>query len=249
MKQFSYAFSILFTAAISATAAVEIPSGVYLGISQYSSQSQHLPDDYIRQIPQTIHNLLIASENIFANQTTNSCVDKTDVQYVNQFQATNNPVVNDFESGFLRIEVARCFANTTAAKVLSVMQSPEFKKKAFSTVTSIVANGANATCETASAPMLGASHYCYKDFLDQANTDYLQLFTFNDWFEYTPQFQVSVYFRESLLTAKQLATRVQLHSVTYGRGPKLTAIQRLFAKSFIAKSQTDVFNVLAADLR
>lgn len=240
-------FSVALFTTLSATA--DIPTGVFTGVTQFTSQNQKLPLDYVQRIPQIIHNLLISFEKQFNQQNSQACVDLTNVQYIKEFQPSNNSIINDFESSFLRIEVARCFENTTAAKVLSTMNNLEFKKKAFSTVTSVVSNGSNATCETSSAPMLGASHYCYKDFLDQSNPNYLQLFTFNDWFEISDQFQAPVYFRESLVSTRQMGGQVLLHSVTYARGPKLTTIQRLFAKSFIANAQTTVFNMLADDLR
>lgn len=242
---------LLATAFISGPAAnaTEIPLGVFSGVSQFTWQNQRLSETYVKQIPQTIHNLLINSEKKFDVQNSSACVDLTNVQYIKEFQSSTDPIINEFESSFLRIEVARCFANTTASKALGTLNSLEFKRKAFSTVTSVVANGPNTICETSSAPSLGDSHYCYKDFLDQSKTQYLQLFSFNDWFEITNQYQAPVYFRESLVTAKQVGNQVLLHSVTYARGPRLSAIQRLFAKSFIANAQNTVFNTLADELR
>lgn len=242
---------LLLSALVSAKAlaVTEIPNGVYSGVSQFVWQNQQLPEAYVRKIPQTIHNLLISAEHDFNLQNSNHCVELTNVQYIKNFQNSTDPTISEFESSFLRIEVARCFENTTAAKVLSTLNSLDFKRKAFSTVTSVVASGVGATCETSSAPSLGDSHYCYKDFLDQTRPQYLQLFSFNDWFEITNQFQAPVYFRESLVTTQQIGSQVLLHSVTYARGPRLSAIQRLFAKSFIANTQTTVFNTLADELR
>lgn len=232
-----------------AVIATEIPAGVFTGVSQFTWQNQRLSENYVRQIPQTIHNLLITSEKQFDQQNPNSCVDLTNVQYIKEFQSSNDPTINEFESSFLRIEVARCFMNTTTSKTLSTLNSLEFKGKAFPTLKTVVPNGANGFCETSSPPSLGDSHYCYKDFLDQANPHYLQLFSFNDWFEITNQYQAPVYFRESLVTTKQLGNNVLLHSVTYARGPRLSFTQRLFAKSFIANTQNTVFNSLAEELR
>ncbi|MBC7457661.1 MAG: hypothetical protein H7235_05240, partial [Bdellovibrionaceae bacterium] len=112
----------LFTT-LSATA--DIPTGVFTGITQFTSQNQRLPLDYVKQIPQTIHNLLISFEKQFNQQNSQACINLTNVQYIKEFQPSNNAIINDFESSFLRIEVARCFDNTTAAKVLSTMNSLE----------------------------------------------------------------------------------------------------------------------------
>lgn len=145
--------------------------------------------------------------------------------------------------------MAKCFDNTTAAKVLNVLNSVAFKSSAYPTITSVLAKENSIICETSKAPMLGKSHYCYENSVDKTESNYLKLFSINDWYEITADYTVPVYYRETLITARQDSSRVQLHSVSYARGPELSSFQRFFAKSFIATTQEAVLTKLGEEIQ
>ncbi len=226
-----------------------LPVGVSAGIAQFKMEAAQLPADYVTNLPNLIHNLLINAEREFNAKNKLNCHDVTNVLYVSEFQFNDQPAIKEFESSFVRIEVAKCLLNSTPEKVLAMITSMDFKKSAFTTLTSITSDGKNTVCETTAAPLLGKSHYCYKNLVDRTDSKYLKLFSINDWFEVTAQFDVPVYFRETILTTTQIGLDVQLHSVSYVRGPGLTALHRLFAKKFIISAQTEIFNKLAAAIQ
>lgn len=230
------------------SSAAEMPSGVYNSLAQFNFENTSLPKDYVKIIPQFIYDLLVKSETEFT-QSRPSCTSLTDIQYINQLNKTNDPVIKELESSFIRIEVAKCFENTTPEKVLSTLSSPEFRKKSFSTLTSVTITSENSLCETSKAPLLGRSHYCYKNYWNRNNLGYLQLFTINDWFELSDQYTVPVYFRASFMTARQINNTVLLHSVSYVRGPKLSFFQKLTAKSYIENNQIEIFQKLDEEIR
>ena len=71
----------------------------------------------------------------------------------------------------------------------------------------------------------------------------------NDWYELTSDYTVPVFYCESLVTTRQEGSRVQLHTVSYARGPELSSFQRFFAKSFISTTQDAVFTTLAEEIQ
>ena len=226
-----------------------LPEGAYGGISNYHFRQTPLTPDYVKMFPSFIHGLIQKSEAIFDAANNNSCADKTEVESVDHLTSARNAVALNFESSFMRVEVTKCFENTTAEKVLSALSTTSFKAKAYSTVMSVVAKSNNVTCEKSKVPLLGKSHYCYENFLDKSDSEYLKLFSINDWYELTTEYTVPVFYRETLIAAREVGSRVQIHSISYARGPDLTSVQKFFAKSFIAKTQDAFFIKLAEEIQ
>lgn len=246
MKISKYFHSILVPGLLFAgVAQAELPAGVFTSVATFKRGQEALPSDYVNTIPNQIYDLLQKSEQQYLAASNGGCADKTQVDYVSKINTTDNAVIKDFESGFIRIEVAKCFSGTTAAKVLQVLGSAEFKKKAFATLTSPPQQkDQNTICETSKTPHLGEASYCYKTFLNDQDPQYLKSFSVNDAFDITGQYTVPVFMRQSLVSARQVGSSVQLYSVTYARGPKLGSLVKIFAKSFIASAQDEVFSKL-----
>ncbi len=242
MKSFLFLFTFTFLHLVQA----DIPPGVYTGLQKFAVNKTTLPSVYVRRLPELLHNQLIKSDNSFVSENSGQCVEWTHVEFINSLTSSTEPIINEFEAGFVKVETAHCLARTSPEKVLAILNSVEFKRKAFSkTVISVEQKDANTICEISSAPTLGESHYCYKNYYDHNSEGDLQLISMNDSFELNAKYQSGVYFRESIISAHAIGNNVLVHSINLARGPRLNTFQKLFAKSFISTTESEFFTYLS----
>ncbi|MFZ3229939.1 MAG: hypothetical protein WA160_07030 [Pseudobdellovibrio sp.] len=227
----------------------EIPEGVYVELQKFKSDNNlMLPNNYIQAFPALIEKIVSNSEEQHLTSVEKSCLDTIDVVYINKILNNSDSAAIDFESGLVRIEATKCFRNTSAKRILDISSDINFRLKAFTTIKKNTAKD-DQICETTSAFSVGESNYCYQNNFESEANLYFKLTSFNIWNDNVGKYNSPVYFRYISETATQISTDAIYHMVTYVRGPKLSSFQRIFAKSFIKKTQADVFQKLVEELQ
>ncbi len=223
--------------------AQSIPTGVYTELAQF----QGLSADYIQQLPKIINSAMRQNEVTYHKNLKSTCVPRFDVQYINQITKSADQVVNDFESGFISLEVTFCFMNTASEKVLALFFDRQFQADNVSTIKQSYVKD-NTICEKTYVPTIGDSHYCYTE-QSFAQADYILGFTFNVWNDSVQNANAPVYFREVMASAAQTQNMTRLHMQTYVRGPKLNFFQKAFAKDAISSEQKSVYEKMKQRLQ
>lgn len=224
----------------------QIKPGVYSELKKFTFGQQSLPPEYIQSFPGVIHKLILDEEKKYQalSQATGAshCQQKIKTDYVRNISASQNAIIQNFEAGFIKIEVTLCFENADADNLLSILLDPEFQKTAVSTIQDSYRSG-KLICEKTDAFSIGRSHYCYAP-ITQFTPEYSSFFHFNVWNDPSPVFDAPVYFREIFASTKKQGTITRLHMLTYVRGPALNFVQKAFAKGAIEKEQKSVYEQL-----
>ena len=96
---------------------------------------------------------------------------------------------------------------------------------------------------------MGSSSYCYLVFNLREESDYSVQVNFNIFNDPSSRFDAPVYFREGLVSAKTLGSKTIYHVISYVRGPKMNAFQKLFGRNFIETTQQQVFENLNTEIK
>ncbi len=220
-----------------------IPEGVYTELVKYPD----LSEDYVQKLPSYIVQVLSEKEKHYKSEIKSNCEPDFNVQYVPTITGSKSSTVKDFESGFISIDATFCFENTTPQKVISLYSSPEFQKSSVSTIKDSYRKG-DLVCEKTTAPTIGNSHYCYNQEV-LSRTHYVLGFSFNVWNDSLENANTPVYFRAVVVSATQVQNITQFHLQTLVRGPKLTFIQKIFAKGAIESEQKSVYEKMKQRLQ
>ncbi len=249
MKKANYfIFTIAISICLSSFAENKIPDGTFQELRNFkSSDNLSLPEDYVKTFPQIILSLMEASETNFLKKYESDCKDSIDIQYIDRITKNQNKVAEEFESNMIKIDVSKCFRNTTAQKLIDITTNTEFLKKAIpSLIESNFANG--RYCEKTSTPIIGKSSYCSQLDVDLTNDRYIKALNFNDWNDANSKFNLKIYFRSGYVTSRQINNDAVYHLVTYIRGPSLSTFERFFVKDFIAQAQQNTFKLVEQEL-
>ncbi len=220
-----------------------IPVGTYTELSKFPGLSQA----YVQNLPTVINNLLMSKEEAYHKNIKSNCSSRFDVQYISKLTPQTDAAVQDFETGFIGIDVTLCFINTTAEKVMALFSDAKFQASSVSTIKSSVEKD-GMVCEKTTAPTIGNSHYCYVQ-QSYSQPGYVMGFAFNIWNDSIHNADAPVYFREILATANQTGNVTEFHLQTLVRGPKLNFIQKMFAKSAITSEQQSVYEKMKQRLQ
>ena len=238
-----YLICVLF---IALNAGAELQDGVYSELSQFVGKNgETLPSAYIKGLPEVIESLTQASEKKILAQT--QCKNQIEVTYINSLTNSNIDLINQFESGFVKIDSSFCFPSVDTEQLLKKSNDPVFRKSAFSTISQVyLKDGLN--CETTNAPTIGSSNYCYQ-LLSNFSPTYSTIQSYNVWNDPSQKFDSPVYFRSVFESARQVGQNTQYHLVTYVRANKLNTVQKFFARSFISNTQSEVMMKLLEELK
>lgn len=237
---------------LSAAAQAQIHAGVYTELRKFRADGVALSEQYIDRLPKLIDRMIKDNEEQFASANANNCIDFIKITYFNEARITDDPseAAKNFESSFLKIENAFCFEGANADQIITKMSSLDFKKKAFSSVKSITPREGGIFCEHNSITFAGESSACYINIIDISDRNYSKILSFNIWNDSeNSKYDLPVYFREGLATARQMGNKTQLHAITFVRGKNVSGIMRFLSKGFIESAQKDVMKVLKAELK
>jgi hypothetical protein len=223
--------------------AQSIPQGVYTELAKYPDLTQ----DYVQKLPSYIVQVLSENEKHYTSEIKSVCESDFNVKYMPTITGSKNSTIHDFESGFISVEATFCFQNTTPQKVITLYSSPEFQKSSVSTIRDSYRKG-NLVCEKTTAPTIGNSHYCYnQEILSQQG--YVLGYSLNVWNDTIENADAPVYFRAVVVSATQVQNTTQFHLQTLVRGPKLSFIQKIFAKGAIESEQKSVYEKMKQRLQ
>lgn len=243
MKNFIFITSIF----IAHFAFAQSKNGIIEELKKYKSgDGLKLSEDYVSTFPTTINNLIAENENTFLKNSQNNCVNHVKINILNQITQSSDPVIKDFESSFILIDVANCFENKIADKLISKIMTIDFKKKAYTNIKSIEQQTDGKTyCEVNTIAFAGSSNSCYVVEKDLTDLSYVKLMSYNTYNDPDlKKFEIPTYFRQSLATARQIGPNVQFHTITYVRSGKLSGLTKVIVKNSIENAQEHIIKLM-----
>ena len=223
----------------------QVPAGVFTELAKFTTnQGSVLPESYRLALPDLIQNLTSDSEKKLLSQK--NCTSETEVSFIDKLTNSSDEVVKQFEAGFVKIDSTFCFPQIDADLILRKSNEPAFRRKAFSTIIRVFSKD-GLSCEHTEAPTIGSSNYCY--LIDtHYGSAYSSVQSYNVWNDSFEKFGSQVFFRSIFESTRQVDQKTQYHVITYLRADKLNAVQRFFAKSFIANTQSQVMQKIKEEL-
>lgn len=213
-------------------------------IDKFQNSERKFSDlEYSKNLIQIINQNITSSEEMFWKNAHPSQADLIRVDFINALTETTDPLAQDFESGFIRIEASAVFKNKTSENILELINNPQFRLEAFSTLTeSKFVN--NLICEKTIAPTIGKSNYCYILKKEKIDKDFYKYVSMNISNADIANYNAPVYYRTISETAQQVGPDTIYHVITYVRGPKLSKFQKFFATGAIENTQRKTFQFL-----
>lgn len=224
-----------------------IPVGVYSELEKFSMADQKLPGDYVRSLPNLIHQKMMTTAEEALKQLSQNCTSTVKVSFPGKITATENVVINNFESSLSIVEVRYCFNNIEATKLVSHFADPAFQTRAISTIKSFEIRE-DETCQKSSVFSVGNSDYCFKTYSD-LKPQTASIVSFNTWNESIAKANAPIYFREVLVSSKRINEKTTaFHFIAYVRGPSLSRLQKTFGKGFVEQEQNSLIEKAKAEL-
>jgi hypothetical protein len=225
---------------------VSIPTEVFTELQKFRGRDgQALSADTIRQLPDRVHEMVLSRQEAFYQNLKGHCQDSFQVTFGPQVLQSSDSATKDFQSGMIRVEASKCYANANPQELVRISALPEFKKRAFSTlIYTPTMPQANTYCESTWVRSIGKSRYCYTDFeleKSDASVSQVNFMVLNDD---GGQYDAPVYYREAFVSARQMGSQTLYYVLSYVRAKELSSFQKFFAKDYMAKSQDQVFTEL-----
>lgn len=227
---------------------VVIPNEVFTELKKFEADGQGLSVNAVQEFPQRLHQGILKRQNDFFEGLKGVCQETVNVTFGSSVLEGENTIQKRFEAGLVRIEASKCYHDADPNELIQISASPEFKRKAFSTLTEIALQSENVFCETTQAPMVGKSRYCYSNFdleVGEQSASQVSFLVFNDD---SKQFDAPVYFREAFVSARRMGPKTLYYVLSYVRATEFSALVRYFAKGYIVKMQNQVFTELGKSI-
>lgn len=228
-------------------ASAKPPAEVFSELLKFKSESgESLPAGYISTFPNRIENAANTTQRKALQLALQNCEDQVNVNFNNSISNNPESSIELFEEGLIRVETIACFKNIPADTLLLKSNDLAFRTKAFPTIVRTYRRG-NLFCEVTSAPTIGESNYC-SDITMQLSPNKALAQSYNVWNDPSPQYKSVVYFRLIQEAAETRGPLTVYHVISFIRVDKLNAIQKFFAKGYIAETQEKVVQMLRDEL-
>jgi hypothetical protein len=218
---------------------------------KYNYKGLKLPNPYIDELTTELREKIFTEQLEWSKRA--GCLSEAKGKFLTHGQVFNRgvyPVVEEsairnFENGFIRIEASGCINSNSVIKVLNEYLKSDFQIQAISELKSTVIQN-DLVCETTKVFSVGTSKYCYDVKINnQKDKGIISLHTYNLFNAPVKEADAPVYFRELLLSFKQVSPgKIAAHVIVYVRGPEISGMVKGIAQSRIESTQNKLFELL-----
>ena len=237
---------------------LEIEPGVLTEIQRFEKNGRNVSEEYASVLARKLRKAALSRTEMQLEEfQAGRCEEKVDVDFLKNglefkdFPIQLGPVEEEFEKGFMRVEVVACFPELTqsASEVLQLYTSPEFRLSTSSTLERIDEKLGSSCVQTKGIPViLEATFYCNQVqnfFTKGMAAQHSQVVSNPEADKYQ-----NVFFKESVKSFVELSTGgLGFHYINYSRSDKIGGLKRKLGKSSVVKSQKKALEKLRQRLQ
>lgn len=236
---------------------LKIEPGVTAELKAFRYRDTPLSPEYLEALPLQLRRRVISrAEEQIGRFLDDRCKPSVKVSFMKSGFAVQNLNIpqgrteEEFEKGFLRVEVVACFpeARLSVDEVLQMYTSPEFRMDVSSTIKGIEDVQGRSCVETKGVTaILRPTLYCnhIEEFHQSGIASQHSQVVANP----EPKAYQNVYFKESLKTFVELSEGLAFYYINYSRSNKLGTLKRGFGQNAIIRSQKSAIEELRKRIR